>query len=209
MKALNPTFLTVVLAAKVILGSLFLCWMPADTLLSNGEAVASDRQKEAATSKDATGNLESVDKMSMDAILKKSADLEKKEKELEKRRLELMAIQDEINAKIATLEKLRSEIRPQMETKRAFEEQKLKHLVKAYTAMKPQAAASVIEKLELLVKAYTAMKPQAAASVIEKLELGFAVEILTRMQGDTVGRILSFVDKERAAKISESLAKQK
>ena len=187
MKALNPTFLTVVLAAKVILGSLFLCWMPADTLLSNGEAVASDRQKEAAPSKDATGNLESVDKMSMDAILKKSADLEKKEKELEKRRLELMAIQDEINAKIATLEKLRSEIRPQMETKRAFEEQKLKHLVKAYTAM----------------------KPQAAASVIEKLELGFAVEILTRMQGDTVGRILSFVDKERAAKISESLAKQK
>ena len=98
-----------------------------------------------------------------------------------------MAIQDDINEKIAKLEQLRNEIRSHMETKRSFEEQKLKHLVKAYSAMKPQAAANVIEKLDLV----------------------FAVEILSRMQGDTVGGILSFVDKEKAAKISESLAKQK
>jgi flagellar motility protein MotE (MotC chaperone) len=101
--------------------------------------------------------------------------------------VELAAIQDDINGKLAKLEQLRNEIRSHVETKRAFEEQKLKHLVKAYSAM----------------------KPQAAANVIEKLELSFAVEILSRMQGDTVGGILSFVDKEKAAKISESLAKQK
>jgi flagellar motility protein MotE (MotC chaperone) len=187
MKPLNSTFLSVVLAAKVILGSLFLCWMQADSLLLTGEAVASDQKKEAASVKEATANLESVEKTSMDVILKRSADLEKREKELDKRRVELMAIQDDINGKIAKLEQLRNEIRSHMETKRTFEEQKLKHLVKAYSAM----------------------KPQAAANVIEKLELGFAVEILSRMQGDTVGGILSFVDKEKAAKISESLAKQK
>jgi flagellar motility protein MotE (MotC chaperone) len=187
MKALNPTFLTVVLAAKVILVSFFLCWMQADTLLSTGEAVASDQKKEAVPIKDATANLESVGKMNIDVLLKKSADLEKREKELEKRKVELTAIQDDINGRIAKLEQLRNEIRSHMESKRAFEEQKLKHLVKAYSAM----------------------KPQAAANVIEKLELGFAVEILSRMQGDTVGGILSFVDKEKAAKISESLAKQK
>jgi flagellar motility protein MotE (MotC chaperone) len=187
MKALNPTFLTVVLAAKVILGSLFLCWIQADTLLSTGEAVASDQKKEAMPIKDATANLESVEKMSMDVILKRNADLEKREKELEKRRVELIAVQDDINTKIAKLEELRKEIMSHIEPKRALEEQKLKHLVKAYSAM----------------------KPQAAANVIEKLELGFAVEMLSRMQGDTVGGILSFVDKEKAAKISEGLAKQK
>jgi len=187
MKTLNPTFLTVVLAAKVILGSLCLCWMQADTLLSTGEAMASDQKKDAAPAKDATANVESVETVGMDVILKKSADLEKRENEIEKRRVELMAIQDDINEKIAKLEQLRNEIRSHMETKRSFEEQKLKHLVKAYSAMKPQAAANVIEKLDLV----------------------FAVEILSRMQGDTVGGILSFVDKEKAAKISESLAKQK
>jgi flagellar motility protein MotE (MotC chaperone) len=187
MKSLNPTFLAVVLATKVILGSLFLCWMQADPVLSTGEAVAADQKKEAAPAKDATANLESVEKSSVDALLKRSVDLEKRERELEKRRVELAAIQDDINGKIAKLEQIRNEIRSHVETKRAFEEQKLKHLVKAYSAM----------------------KPQAAANVIEKLDLGFAVEILSRMQGDTVGGILSFVEKEKAAKISESLAKQK
>jgi flagellar motility protein MotE (MotC chaperone) len=49
------------------------------------------------------------------------------------------------------------------------------------------------------------MKPQIAAGLIEKLELPFAVEMLSRMQGDTVGSILSFVDKEKAAKICQGL----
>jgi flagellar motility protein MotE (MotC chaperone) len=187
MKVLNPTFLTIVLGAKLILGSLVFCFMEADTLFSTREAVASDQQKEVVPAKAAAENTENSESVSMDSLLKKNADLERREKELEKRRTELTALQEEINSKIAKLEQLRNEIRSHVESKRDFEEQKLKHLVKAYSAM----------------------KPQAAATVVEKLDLGFAVEILSRMQGDTVGGILSFVDKEKAAKISESLAKRK
>lgn len=187
MKVLTPTFITLLLTAKLLLATLFFCWIQADTLLLTRDAVAAAQEKDVAPGKDPAVNVESVERMSVDPILKKSADLEKREKELEKRKQELIRIQDDINAKIAKMEQLRTEIRSQWETRRGFEEQKLKHLVKAYSAM----------------------KPQAAANVIEKLELAFAVEILSRMQGDTVGGILSFVDKEKAAKISEALAKQK
>ena len=187
MKVLNPTFLTIVLGAKVILGSLFLCFTEADTLFSTQEAAASDQKKGVIRVKPADEQLEGSENRSVDFLLKKNAELEQREKELDKRKMELMAIQDEIDSKIAKLEQVRNEIRSHVESKRAFEEQKLKHLVKAYSAM----------------------KPQAAASVIEKLEPSFAVQILSRMQGDTVGGILSFVDKEKAAKLSEGLAKLK
>ena len=59
-----------------------------------------------------------------------------------------------------------------------------------------------------LIKAYSSMKPQVAASLVEKLETDFAVDLLSRMKGDVVGNILSFVDIEKAAKISEGLVKR-
>ena len=55
---------------------------------------------------------------------------------------------------------------------------------------------------------YSAMKPVKAASLIEKLDIRLAIKLLSRMKGDTVGGILSFVDVERAAKISEGLIKK-
>ena len=74
-----------------------------------------------------------------------------------------------------------------MATKKTVQEQKLKHLIKAYSAMKPQKAASLIEKLEIT----------------------FAIELLSKMKGDAVGNILSFIEIDKAAKISERLAKRK
>jgi len=120
-------------------------------------------------------------------LLKKKDELEKEEEELKKKRAELMAIQEEINNKIATLTQLRNEIRADMAKKKTVEGRKLKHLIKAYSAM----------------------KPQKAASLIEKLNMRFAVELLSNMKGDAVGNILSFVETEKAAKISEKLATRK
>ncbi len=97
-----------------------------------------------------------------------------------------MAIQAEINTKIAVLTQLRNEIRAQMARKKTIEEKKIRHLIKAYSAM----------------------KPQKAASLIEKLEIAFATELLSNMKGDVAGNILSFVDVEKAARISEGLAKR-
>jgi len=53
------------------------------------------------------------------------------------------------------------------------------------------------------------MKPRKAASLIERLNMDFSVELLSKMKGDVVGNILSFVDIEKAARISEQLAKRK
>ena len=64
------------------------------------------------------------------------------------------------------------------------------------------------KKLKHLIKAYSTMKPQKAATLIEKLDMKFAIELLSNMKGDAVGNILSFVDTERAARISEQLARR-
>jgi flagellar motility protein MotE (MotC chaperone) len=98
----------------------------------------------------------------------------------------LVALQEEINNKITTLTRLRNEIKAEMAKKKTDEEQKLKHLIKIYSAMKPPKAASLIEKLDIKL----------------------AIELLSKMKGDNVGSILSLVDVGKAAKISEGLLKK-
>jgi len=49
------------------------------------------------------------------------------------------------------------------------------------------------------------MKPQSAAGLIEKLDKKLAVALLSKMKGEDVGKILSYVDIEKAAAISEGL----
>jgi flagellar motility protein MotE (MotC chaperone) len=119
------------------------------------------------------------------AVLAIKKEIEIEKESMRRERGELEAIQEEIAAKIVELSRLRDDIRAQMETKKFVEEQRVKHLVKAYSTM----------------------KPQIAAGLVEKLELPFAIEMLSRMPGDTVGSILSFVNKERGAKISQGLVK--
>ena len=126
------------------------------------------------------------DKIDLYFLIKKKAELEEEEESLSKKRAELLTIQEEINNKIKLLEQLRNDIRAEMEKKRTIERQKMKHLIKAYSAM----------------------KPQKAASLIEKLDLAFAIELLSEMKGDVAGTILSFVDVTKAAKISEGLARR-
>ena len=64
------------------------------------------------------------------------------------------------------------------------------------------------QKMKHLIKVYSAMKPKSAAEVIGKLDKNFAVELLSQMKGETVGAILSFLDREKAAKIVEGLAEK-
>ena len=82
---------------------------------------------------------------------------------------------------------MRNEIKSMMASKETVEQDKIRHLIKAYSAMKPQKAASLVEKLEIT----------------------FAIELLSRMKGEAVGNILSFVKVEKAARISEALAQRK
>ena len=186
MRLFTLIFLASLILAKVLLGSFFMYQVRADPLGQEGQAIASELPEnlEVKTIDRATpANNQELD---MDVLLRKQADLHHQEEELAKKKVELMVIQEEINGKIESLTKLRNEIRSEVNQKKSRQDAKLRHLIKAYSAM----------------------KPQKAATLIEKLDISFAIELLSNMKGDTVGRILAFVEVGKAAKISEGLAKR-
>ncbi len=184
MKLLTQIFLAFLIILKIALGSFFLHRVGLNPPLLEGRAIAAENQKtpEGTTKKDeAVAKEEQID---LNFFIEKKAELKKEEESLAKKRAELLTIQEEINKKIALLTQLRNEILAEKARKKTIEEKKMRHLIKTYSAM----------------------KPQKAASLVEKLDIHFAVELLSKMKGDVAGSILSFVDVTKAAKISEGLA---
>ena len=217
MKLLTQIFLASLIIVKIVLGSVFIYRAELDPLSLETDAIAQEvqrdpegtakpaRHREASAEADGEGEdivdvqkapegaakegegIVKEEQIDLNFLLKRKTELEKEEEGLSKKRAELMVIQEEINNKITTLTQLRNEIMAEMAKKKIFEEKNIKHLIKAYSAMKPQKAATLIEKLDTT----------------------FAIELLSRMKGDAVGSILSFVDTEKAARLSERLAKRK
>jgi flagellar motility protein MotE (MotC chaperone) len=191
MKLLTQLFLGTLIIVKIVLGSVFIYQAELDPIVSERDAIASEEvQKEPAEpveivqETDKSPNEVNID---LDSFLAKQAELREQEQELAKKREELLAIQEEIDNKIVELTRLRNEIKAMMARKETVEQDKIRHLIKVYSAM----------------------KPQKAASLVEKLDMKFAIELLSRMKGDVVGNILSFVNVEKAARISEALGKRK
>lgn len=186
MRSFIIIFLASLIIIKVLLGSIFMYQVEADPLELEGQAIAAEPQE---NSEAKTGDQETTTQkqdIDLDYLLRKQTDIQRQEEELAKKKLELMVIQEEINRKIESLTRLRNEIRTQLNEKKSMEDAKLRHLIKAYSAM----------------------KPQKAATLIEKLDIDFAIELLSKMKGDSVGSILTFVEVGKAAKISEGLAKR-
>lgn len=188
MKLLTQLFLGTLIIVKIVLGSVFIYQAEPDPLVSERDAIASEEvQEEPAAAIEEIDNPANEVNIDLDLFLAKQAELSEQEQDLAKKREELLAIQEEINEKIAKLTQLRNEIKGMMARKETLEQDKIRHLIKAYSAMKPQKAASLVEKLDMT----------------------FAIELLSRMKGEVVGNILSFVDVEKAARISEALAQRK
>lgn len=186
MKLSMQILLGVLILAKLVLGSVFLYRAGLDSLLIGSNAIASEIQKDSSETVKGDTKVVRAEKIDLNFLIKKKAALAQEEKRLAKKEGELRAIEQEINNKIAKLTKLRNEIRSEIARKKAAEEQKLKHLIKVYAAMKPQNAAGLIEKLDKQL----------------------AVQLLAKMKGEDVGKILSYVDIEKAAIISEGLVKK-
>lgn len=186
MKKFTLIFLAALILAKVLLGSIFIYQVKDDPLGLEGQAIASEPPDGKEVIEGKPGPVPPEKDVDLEFIHKRQADLLKQAEELAKTKAELLAIQQEINNKIEALTRLRNEIRAQMNQKKTMEDAKLRHLIKAYSAM----------------------KPQKAATLIEKLDINFAIELLSKMKGDTVGNILTFVEVGKAAKISEGLARR-
>ena len=186
MKTPTQILISLLILVKILICSILL-YQTGIPFLGESKALASEQKKETQADKikvEAKKN----DKETIDVkfLIQKKNQLDKEEKRIAEKKAELLAIQDDINKKISELTKLRDEIKSERANKKAAEDQQFKHLIKIYSAM----------------------KPQNAAELIEKLDIKFAIELLSKMKGDDVGRILSFVKIEKAAKISEGLIKQ-
>ena len=185
MKMRIQILLAVLIVVKIALGSIFMYQAGVFPLFGHTDAFAAEQKQDVkeAVLKDKKTEAKAEETIDLKFIIQQKAEFEKEEKRIAKEKVELLAIQDDINEKIATLTKIRDEIRVEKANKKAEEEQQFKHLIKVYSAMKPQSAAELIERLDIKL----------------------AIKLLSKMKGDDVGKILSFVKIDKAAKISEGL----
>jgi len=123
---------------------------------------------------------------SLGALEQKRAQIEVEKRLLEEERKQLTTLKEEIDLKLARLEKVQDAIQSKLDEHKALGGQRIKHLIKIYTTMPPKKAAGLIEKLDMEV----------------------IISLFSKMKGENVGQILPYVSAEKAAAISERLAGQ-
>ncbi|ATX82914.1 MgtE intracellular N domain-containing protein [Mariprofundus ferrinatatus] len=64
------------------------------------------------------------------------------------------------------------------------------------------------KKIKKLAAVYSSMKPEKAAEVVTRMELGTVVKMFARMDDKKVGKILSFIEPEKAVAITQALTRQ-
>jgi flagellar motility protein MotE (MotC chaperone) len=115
---------------------------------------------------------------------------------LENERQHLEGVKTEIDQKIVRL----SEIQETVQKKIKHQEE----LIKKYQEMQQ---TTMDKQFKHLLKIYTSMPSKKSAKLIDKLDIEIAIRLLSKMKGEQVGQILSYVPPEKAANISEHLAK--
>lgn len=179
MKPLTYVSFAALLVLKIILVSLYIFRAELNPVFWGTNALAAEPKTTTEVKTDQPVAVQEDKTIDLAVLLQKKAELKAQEEDLK-------AIRDEIGIKMEKLTKLRAEIKNDLARKETIDGQSLKHLIKAYSAM----------------------KPQSAAEVIGKLDKNFAVELLSQMKGESVGAILSFLDREKAARIVEGLAQK-
>jgi flagellar motility protein MotE (MotC chaperone) len=116
----------------------------------------------------------------------KRAEIETERRQLERERKQLTALKQEIEANLVQLSEIQESIQRKLDEQKIIRDNKIKHLIKIYTTMAPKKAAALIEKLDMDV----------------------IIELFSEMKGEHVGQILPHVSAEKAAKISEHLARR-
>ncbi len=111
--------------------------------------------------------------------------LKKKERELADKERRLQALEASLDNKLAELNALEKNIKKMLDEATLVKNKKVKHLVDVYSNMKAKQAAAVLSTLE------------------EPL----AVKILSGMRGRQAGEILTFVEANKAARLSEALTR--
>lgn len=109
--------------------------------------------------------------------------LRQKEERLKARELELKELEKQVQEKIKRLEEVEVAIKSDLAAYKFVSSERVKHLVKIYSSMKPGAAATLMNNLDTDV----------------------AVEVFLGMKGDIAGSILSYMEPVKAAGITQRL----
>ncbi|MFH2065736.1 MAG: hypothetical protein ABIK15_11115 [Pseudomonadota bacterium] len=133
-------------------------------------------------------------KIILESMEKKRLFLQQEEIRIEEERKQLEALKEEMEEKVQTLNNIHKQI-----------EEKMIRIEKKETAQEIQAKEAKEQKIKQLLKIYSGMKPKDVGSIIDKLEFQDALTIFLRMKGDQASKILTFVNPERAVKISQQL----
>lgn len=199
----------------IVIGSIFSVFSPnlhfKGTVLFSGpdNAYAEDKneKEDAAKASDKEGEEQPCPecpecpdpaKVVLRGLEEKKVNVEKAHKAMLQEKKELKSIEEQIDAKLEKLTALKKQIKDDMAL-----------LEKKKSKKELEKIAEYESRMQKLVKTYAAMKPKQAAAVVNSLELEVAQEIFLRMREANASQILSFVDSEKAAKISERLAFKK
>ncbi len=125
-------------------------------------------------------------KVMIDAITRRTLDLEKKEDMIRAEEERLNALRSDVNLKIRELKK----------DTLVFE-----NILKEVNKIDK-------DSLKGLAKVYENMPPEEAASRLEKIEPKFAIRLFKAINSRKAGKILGFVEPGKAAKLSEGYGKK-
>jgi flagellar motility protein MotE (MotC chaperone) len=131
-----------------------------------------------------------------EVIQRESEKMVRERQKLENERHHLETVKKEIDQKIARLTEIQATVQKKIS--------KQESLIAEYKAMKENTMDS---QFKHLLKIYTSMRAKKSAMLIDKLDMEIAIRLLSNMKGEKVGQILSYVSPEKAAALSEQLAK--
>ncbi|SCY80618.1 MotE family protein [Desulfoluna spongiiphila] len=128
---------------------------------------------------------------------------------LEAKRIALEARAEAIRLEEKKLKELKTELeatRETLETLRRQIETSLSRLEAKEKTVNEAQRLEEEKKIKQLVKLYSSMKPKQAAAIVNSMDIVIAERLFMNLKGDVAGKILAYVEKEKAARISERLA---
>ncbi|WP_236889834.1 MotE family protein [Desulfoluna limicola] len=128
---------------------------------------------------------------------------------MEAKRISLEERAEEIRLEERKLKELKVELeakREELDTLRKQIETSLTRLEAKEKTVNEAQRLEEEKKIKQLVKLYSSMKPKQAAAIVNNMDIVIAERLFLNLKGDVAGKILAYVDQEKAARITERLA---
>lgn len=123
----------------------------------------------------------------LETVKKRNEELDAKSAALDEREKQLNMLQLTIDGKLQKMNDVQKKIEQLLTAREDLIDRSIKHLVKVYSSM----------------------KPDEAASLIEKLDEDISIQILSKMKGKSAAKILEKMSTEMGSKLSDKIAKRK